>query len=64
MCRQALIDGIPYRQFWGDAIPGASDRKPLASPKYQLLLPQDEADVERLYQRLKSVGHLDRSEDK
>lgn len=64
MCRQALIDGIPYRQFWGEAIPSPSDRKPMVSPKYQLLLPQDEAEVERLYHRLKSVGHLDRSEDK
>jgi hypothetical protein len=65
MSRQALIDGIPYRQFWGEAVPPQTDRKAaLPSPKYQLLLPDDEAEVERLYQRLKSVGHLDRSEDK
>ncbi|MBL8227718.1 MAG: hypothetical protein JNL98_04550 [Bryobacterales bacterium] len=65
MCRQALIDGIPYRQFWGEAIPPQNERKgSMPSPKYHLLLPDDEAEVERLYQRLKSVGHLDRSEDK
>ena len=27
--------------------------------RYRLLCPEDEAEVERLYQRLKSVGHLD-----
>jgi hypothetical protein len=55
----ALIDGIPYRQFWGEALPAAPDRKQLPSPRYQLLREEDEAEVERLYQRLKTVGHLD-----
>jgi hypothetical protein len=64
MSREALIDGIPYRQFWGEAISTPQQERRLPSPKYQLLLPQDEMDVERLYQRLKTVGHLDRSEDK
>ena len=63
MAREALIDGIPYRQFWGEAITQNPERR-LPSPKYQLLLPEDEAEVERLFQRLKTVGHLDRSEDK
>ena len=27
--------------------------------RYRILRPEDEAEVERLYQRLKSVGHLD-----
>jgi hypothetical protein len=62
MSREALIDGIPYRQFWGET--PSSDRRNLPSPKYQLLRPQDEAEVERLYQRLKTVGHLDRSDEK
>jgi hypothetical protein len=63
MSREALIDGIPYRQFWGES-PSSSDRRSLPSPRYQLLRPQDEAEVERLYQRLKTVGHLDRSDEK
>ncbi len=63
MCREALIDGIPYRQFWGEALPAAPERKSLPSPKYQLLRPEDEAEVERLFQRLKTVGHMDRSEE-
>ena len=64
--REALLDGVPYRQFWGEAAAGA-DRKQLPPPRYPLLLPDDEAEVERLFQRLKSVGHLDQrnsSEDK
>lgn len=60
--RNALIDGIPYKQFWGEALP-SQERRSLPSPKYQLLRPEDEADVERLLQRLKTVGHLDKSSD-
>jgi hypothetical protein len=57
--REALIDGVPYRQYWGEAQPGVLDGKALPAPRYHLLRPEDEAEVERLYQRLKSVRHLD-----
>jgi hypothetical protein len=57
--REALIDGIPYRQFWGEGMPGPGEPRPLASPRYRLLRPEDEAEVERLYHRLKTVRHLD-----
>jgi hypothetical protein len=53
---EALLDGIPYRQFWGET-PAA--QKQLPPPRYPLLRPEDEAEVERLFQRLKSVGRLD-----
>jgi hypothetical protein len=53
--REALIDGNPHRAFWNEEQPA----KALASPRYRLLLPEDEAEVERLYQRLKTVRHLD-----
>jgi hypothetical protein len=59
LCRDALIDGIPYRQYWGEVLTANSGRKMLPSPRYRLLLPEDEAEVERLYQRLKAVGHID-----
>lgn len=66
--REALIDGVPYRQFWGEASAiTAVAKKQVAPPRYPLLLPDDEAEVERMFQRLKSVGHLDQktsSEDK
>ncbi len=57
--REALIDGIPYRQFWGEALNAAPERKQLPSPRYQLLRSEDEAEVERMFQRLKTVGHID-----
>jgi len=53
--REALLDGIPYREFWGEA-PAA---KQLPPPRYPLLRPEDEMEVERMFQRLKSVGRLD-----
>ena len=65
--REALIDGVPYRQFWGESMAAAEARKQSAQPHYPLLLPDDEAEVERMFQRLKSVGRIDQktsSEDK
>jgi hypothetical protein len=57
--RLALIDGRPYREFWGEALPAAPEPRRLPAPSYRLLRPEDEAEVERLYQRLKTVGRLD-----
>ena len=64
--QEALIDGVPHRQFWGESAFPSESRKKAAAPRYPLLLPDDEAEVERMFQRLKSVGHLDQksSEDK
>ena len=59
----ALLDGVPHREFWGERAQGENGRTPppakMDSPQYPLLSPEDEAEVERLYQRLKAVGHLD-----
>lgn len=57
--RGALIDGIPYRQFWGEALVRGGDRRSLPGPRGRVLRPEEEAEVERLFQRLKAVGHLD-----
>jgi hypothetical protein len=59
LSRDALIDGVPYRQYWGEALNPGPERRQLPAPRYRLLRPEDEADVEKLYQRLKTVGHLD-----
>lgn len=59
LAREAMIDGVPYRQYWGDAIPFRVSPQPLPAPKYRILRPEDEAEIEGLYQRLKAVGHLD-----
>jgi hypothetical protein len=53
--RQALLDGAPHSKFWGE--PPAPVPEP--APRARLLLPEDEAEVERLFQRLKTVGRLD-----
>jgi hypothetical protein len=58
LARGAWIEGIPYRQYWGET-PMASDDEPMTPPRYRVLRPEDEAEVERLYSRLKSVGRLD-----
>lgn len=55
----AMIDGVPYRQFWGDSPVALAPPAKLPSPRYRLLRHEDEAEVERLYLRLKTVGHLD-----
>jgi hypothetical protein len=59
MSREALIDGMPHRQFWGEPALVPVERRAMASPKYQLLTKEDEDEVERLFQRLKTVGHID-----
>jgi hypothetical protein len=59
LSRDALIDGIPYRQYWGELLSSSGDRKQPPAPRYRILRPEDEAEVERLYQRLKTVGNLD-----
>jgi hypothetical protein len=59
LSRDALIDGIPYRQYWGEVLTGGAERKTQSPNRYRILRPEDEAEVERLYQRLKTVGNLD-----
>jgi hypothetical protein len=59
MSRDALIDGIPYRQYWGEMLSSPTERRQLPPPRYRVLRPEDEMEIERLYQRLKTVGHLD-----
>lgn len=60
--REALLDGVPHRRFWGDVPPPGDTRQAADTPRYPLMRPEDEAEVERLYLRLKTVGRLDRKE--
>jgi hypothetical protein len=63
--REALIDGVPYKQFWGEIPRRAESAAPRsainadAAPKYPVLRPEDEEEVERLFQKLKAVGRLE-----
>lgn len=58
--RMALIDGLDWAEFWGEAplFSTETSEKPVA-PKGQVLNESDEAEVERLFQMLKTVGHMD-----
>jgi hypothetical protein len=56
--REALLDGVAYRQFWGEPVVPV-ERRQLPPPRYPLLRPEDEEEVERMFQRLKTVGHID-----
>ncbi len=57
--RQALIDGLSYSQYWGEVLPMSGQPLPSGLPRYRLLRPEDESEVEELYQRLRTVGRLD-----
>ena len=54
---QALINGVPYRQIFGDTAPAQPVQPPSQRPR--LLREEDEAEVERLYHKLRSAGRLD-----
>jgi hypothetical protein len=58
--RGAMLDGIPYAQFWGE---NQGSPKQLPPPRYPLLRPEDEDEIERMFQRLKTVGRLDHRTD-
>lgn len=58
LSRDAAIDGIPYRQYWGEML-GPGETGKMAAPRYRVLRPEDEEEVERLYFLLKTVGHID-----
>jgi len=52
----ALINGVPWRRIFGD--PEAAAQSPMPAPKYRVLNDDDEADVERLYQQLRTAGRF------
>jgi hypothetical protein len=57
---RAKLNGIPHAQIYGptlDPMPPAPRVTP--APRYRLLTEEDEAEVERLYQKLKAAGRLD-----
>jgi hypothetical protein len=72
--RNALLDGIPYRQAWGELEPQKllEPGKTPNPPKRQsppavhrpLLRPEEEEEIERMFQRLKSVGRLDQRDQR
>jgi hypothetical protein len=59
LARGARIEGLPYNQYWGEAPISAAEERSAETPRYRLLRAEDEAEVERLFQQLKSAGRLD-----
>src|SRR5262249_43203691 len=63
--RDALLDGVPYSQFWGQAeaetlqLPAGKTPRELPPVRYPVLRPEEEEEIERLFQRLKSEGSLE-----
>lgn len=56
--RFALIHGLPYRQFWDEDLEAFRDRCILTDHQWNVLSPDDEADVERMFQTLRKEGSL------
>ncbi len=58
LASNALIDGVPHRQYWGLSAPIQAGRAASRPAPGRLLPEQDEAEVERLFQELRSRGRL------
>lgn len=58
--QQATFDGVAYRDYWTWlSLSGAQGDTSTLDHPVRMLSPDDEDEVERLYQKLKSVGRLD-----
>jgi hypothetical protein len=56
----ATFDGVAYRDYWTwSSLAGAHGERPALEQPVRMLSPEDEDEIERLYQKLKTVGHLD-----
>lgn len=53
----ALINGVPHRQIFGETAPAPKDAQP--APRVRILREEDEAEVERLYHKLRTAGRID-----
>ena len=59
------FDGVAYRDFWTwSTLNNGAQGEPVLKHPVRMLSTEDEDEVERMFQKLKSVGRLDvRSED-
>src|SRR5882724_6782105 len=56
----ATFDGVTYRDYWTwSTLNSPQGHNPLLDHPVRMFSSEDEADVERMYQKLKTVGHLD-----
>ncbi len=54
-----LVRAAHRQPAWTDENPVVEPEVTGERPRYRVVRPEDEAEIERLYQRLKSAGHLD-----
>ncbi len=59
MARDAVIDGLPYREYWGEIAPTRVDHEKLVVPKPRIVRAEDEEEIERLFLQLKIARGLD-----
>ncbi|MBV9613661.1 MAG: hypothetical protein JO091_14395 [Acidobacteriaceae bacterium] len=56
----ATFDGVAYRDYWTwTSLAGLGGDNPTLEQPVRMLSSDDEEEIERMYQKLKSVGHLD-----
>lgn len=56
----ACFDGVTHRDYWTWlTLHGSKDDTAIAEQPVRMLSTDDEDEIERLYQKLKAVGHLD-----
>ncbi len=60
LAANAFLDGVPHRQYWGLAAPIQARESVIDVARARLFSEQDEAEVERLFQELRSKGRLGR----
>lgn len=54
----ALINGIPWPRIFGEPEEDRQEQAPEAAPQMKVLTDEDEAEVERLYQQLRTAGRF------
>ncbi len=60
--RFALIEGLPYRQYWDEDLENFRDRCLVTDQQWNVLSAEDEQEVEKLFQKLRNDGSLHRQE--
>jgi len=56
----ATFDGVAYRDYWiWSSLTGLRSESPVLEQPVRMLSTEDEEEIERMYQKLKTVGRLD-----
>jgi hypothetical protein len=58
----AMVDGHQYRDVADELVEQVRELTSEGRPRYRLVRSEDEAEIERLFQKLKTAGRLDKEE--